>query len=160
MVFQHHLVVSLGDEPRLPEHRGQRLWSSTFAIEGHNEREAGTAQAAALQESPGGTTYSPEQVELITRMIAAACVAEGGREGARAAAAAKATLVAEAEAAAVVPDGKRGQKGGKGSKGKGERLVGFGPNGAIIGGSADVPRLVEQGVIPEGVNGTCSDLFV
>ena len=111
-----------------PEQRGQRLRSATFVIDGHSEREAGTAQAAAMQEPPGGATSgppahgascSPEQVAVITRMIGAAYAAEGGREGAQAAAAARAALAAEAEVAAMGPDGKGGRKGGKGSKSQG-----------------------------------------
>jgi hypothetical protein len=138
-----------------PEPRN-RPRGATFNIEGHNEREASTAQAAAMQEpfqpgpEPRGAGCSPEQVACITSMISAAYAADGGREGARAAKAAKAA--AEAEVAAAAPDGKGGRKGGKGNKGKGERLVGFGPNGAIIGGAADVPRLVQQGIVPEGVD--------
>ena len=139
-----------------PRHRPR---GATFNIDGHNEREASTAQAAAMQEpfqpepAPRGASCSPEQVACITSMIGAAYAADGGREGARAAKAAKAAaLAAEAEVAAAAPDGKGGRKGGKGSKGKGERLVGFGPNGAIIGGAADVPRLIQHGFVPEGVN--------
>ena len=141
-----------------PEPRN-RPRGATFNIEGHNEREASTAQAAAMQEpfqpepAPRGASCSPEQVACITSMIGAAYAADGGREGARAAKAAKAAaLAAEAEVAAAAPDGKGGRKGGKGSKGKGERLVGFGPNGAIIGGAADVPRLIQHGFVPDGVN--------
>ena len=139
-----------------PRHRPR---GATFNIDGHNEREASTAQAAAMQEpfqpgpAPRGASCSPEQVACITSMIGAAYAADGGREGARAAKAAKAAaLAAEAEVAAAAPDGKGGRKGGKGSKGKGERLVGFGPNGAIIGGAADVPRLIQHGFVPDGVN--------
>ena len=141
-----------------PEPRN-RPRGATFAIDGHSEREANTAQAAAMQEPlqpgpiPRGASCSPEQVTCITRMIGAAYAAEGGREGAAAKAAAKAAaLAAETEVAAAAPDGKGGRTGGKGNKGKGERLAGFGPNGAIIGGAADVPRLVQQGFVPEGVN--------